>query len=481
MNRLLIIDGHNLHFQIFFGIQSRLKKKPGKVSPFGVGFTGAMKRIIRFAKPTHVVVIFDGEHENPRRALFPAYKANRPDYSQLPDDENPYLQLPAVRDALDRMKIKYVETTTVEADDMIAVCCERFRAAADIIVCSHDHDFYQLLGSRVRLMNYSGKQGSYYDEKNFRDEFHISPRRFADYKALTGDKSDNIPGVRGVGSVSAVRLLNRFGGVEGIIEHTAEVKQKKLRRCLVEGTDRMRLNYQLVKLGGEQYESFELPWKLADLAFTMPDEPVKDNRRRQKPKQGEKQSAAQSGQKPKQERSKRKSPQPKSTQTKPPQSLPEQTAPIPEPKPVGVKAEQTEGANVKPVGSAKPRNKRRGRRPDRPKPRVQQTVQEPGQVNEPKPARVESNPARAEQKPKPERRSGPESKPEPPKDVRSEPKSDDRPGHKNEQRPAKQPSGQAKKPRGSRQNNQKRRDRDGYPRQETAGDRILTRKQAWDD
>lgn len=273
MNRLLIIDGHNLHFQIFFGIRARLKKnRPGTVSPFGVGFTGAMKRIIRFAKPTHIVVIFDGEHENPRRALFPAYKANRPDYSLLPDDENPYLQLPAVRDALDRMKIKYVETTSVEADDLIAVCCERFRSACEIIVCSHDHDFYQLLGNRVKLMNYSGKQGSFYDEKNFRDEFHISPRRFADYKALTGDKSDNIPGVRGVGSITAARLLNRFGGVEDIIEHIGDVRQKKLRRCLVEGVDRMRLNYKLVKLGGEQYDKIELPWRLSELAYTLPDD-----------------------------------------------------------------------------------------------------------------------------------------------------------------------------------------------------------------
>lgn len=273
MNRLLIIDGHNLHFQIFFGIRARLKKKPGKVSPFGIGFTGAVKRIIRCAEPTHVVVIFDGEHENPRRALYPPYKANRPDYSLLPDDENPYLQLPAVYEALERLGIKYVETTSVEADDLIAVCTERFRPAADIIVCSHDHDFYQLLGQHVKLMNYSGKQASYYDDRNFREEFHISPRRYADYKALNGDKSDNIPGVRGIGAITAVRLLNRFGGIEGIIAHTDDIRQKKLRRCVVEGVDRMRLNYKLVKLGGEPYRSVEIPFTLAELAYTLPEKP----------------------------------------------------------------------------------------------------------------------------------------------------------------------------------------------------------------
>ena len=587
MNRLLIIDGHNLHFQIFFGIQSRLKKKPGKVSPFGVGFTGAMKRIIRFANPTHVVVIFDGEHENPRRALFPAYKANRPDYSQLPDDENPYLQLPAVRGALDNMKIKYVETTKLEADDMIAVCCEKFRSSADIIVCSHDHDFYQLLGSHVKLMNYSGKQGSYYDEKNFRDEFHIPPRLFADYKALHGDKSDNIPGVRGVGSISAVRLLNRFGGVEEIIAHTPEVRQKKLRRCLVEGVDRMRLNYKLVKLGGEQYDEVELPWTLDELVYTMSDEPKKDNKRHQRPKPGGKPQVNQSGQKPKRNPG----------QSKPEQAKPEQTAPIPEPKPIEVKAEQTEAADIKPVGSAKPRNKRRRRRPNKPKPQVQQAVQEqaeakqmseaepaesepkhtdakgqplsglkaeqsdrkpdesatgqsgehpaekrrrrphprkrkprqdggqgevsqaesnaaqsdhkpaqtetkpqtepgqqsePGQQVEPKPKsepKLKSEPkqqseTKPKSEPKPQVEQKPKSEPKPqaeqkPKSAQTEPKPEPKPEHE-AARDSKQPSGQSQKPRKPRQN-KKRRDRDDYPRQESAGDRILTRKQAWND
>ncbi len=278
MNRLLLIDGHNLHFQIFFGIRARLKKKPGKVSPFGVGFTGAMKRIIRFARPTHILVIFDGEHENPRRALLPTYKANRPDYSLLPDDENPYLQLPAVYKALDAMKIKYIETTEVEADDLIAICSERYRSQAEIVVCSHDKDFYQLLvGGKVRLMSYSGKHAEYYDEKNFREEFHITPRRFADYKALTGDKSDNIPGVRGVGNISATRMINQFGGVENIISRTAEIRQKKLRRCVIEGIDRMRLNYKLVKLGGDP--SVPAPFALDALKWDDPNpRPVKPRR-----------------------------------------------------------------------------------------------------------------------------------------------------------------------------------------------------------
>ncbi len=371
MNRLLIIDGHNLHFQIFFGIRARLKKKPGKVSPFGIGFTGAVKRIIRCAEPTHVVVIFDGEHENPRRALYPPYKANRPDYSLLPDDENPYLQLPAVYAALDRLGIKYVETTSVEADDLIAVCTERFRPAADIIVCSHDHDFYQLLGQHVKLMNYSGKQASYYDDRNFREEFHISPRRYADYKALNGDKSDNIPGVRGIGAITAVRLLNRFGGVEGIIAHTDDIRQKKLRRCVVEGVDRMRLNYKLVKLGGEPYRSVEIPFTLAELAYTLPEKPPRRDAPASAPKS------------PEQNKKRRRRRPKKPPQAQLPGQAQVQTAEpptAPSEAPAQVAPEAAVRADV-PIGSASaPHKKKRRRRRSKKKNREQ--AQNPAQASE---------------------------------------------------------------------------------------------------
>lgn len=360
MNRLLIIDGHNLHFQIFFGIRARLKKKSGRVSPFAIGFTGAIKRIIRYANPTHVFVIFDGEHENPRKALFPAYKANRPDYSLLPDDENPYLQLPAVYEALEKLGIKYVETTSVEADDLIAVCVERFRPAADIIVCSHDHDFYQLLGQHVKLMNYSGKQASYYDDKSFREEFHISPRRYADYKALNGDKSDNIPGVRGIGAITAARLLNRFGGIEDIIAHTDDIRQRKLRRCVVEGTDRMRLNYKLVKLGGEQYRSVEIPYRLAELAYTEPEKPEK------KPKNSDpavSDASAANNVLPDPDKKRRRR-RPKKKQ--PPQSAApaqavaeEQTLPVVTPAPEPVQSETAQNTQSKPNKNNKKRRRRR--------------------------------------------------------------------------------------------------------------------------
>ncbi len=468
MNRLLIIDGHNLHFQIFFGIRAKQKKRSGRSAQFGESFAGAIKRIIRIAAPTHVIVIFDGEHENPRRALFPAYKANRPDYDLLPDEENPYLKLPDALAALDRMGIKYIETTTVEADDLIALCCESFKSAAEIVVCSHDHDFYQLIGPRVKIMSYSGKQGTYYGESNFREEFHISPRRFADYKALTGDKSDNIPGVRGVGNITAARLINRCGGVEDIIARTGEVRQKKLRRCLIEGVDRMRLNYKLVKLGGEQYGDIELPWSFSELAFALKDDPKKRGKE-QKFEPNQKHLE----QKPKQRRKPRLQQKPlqnSDTQLENSETsskLESEITALPETQKVEPEAQISSDAHEQ--KNTKKRRPRRKKRPNNSADKSQHTESSqvakqetaPNENIEPMHESVSIRKADSEQK-----SEKIEQKPERDKNPAAEKSGSDR---------------SAKRPQNSKRRGNRPRKNQNRPANDQQGNRIQTRKEAWND
>jgi len=94
MNRLLIIDGSNLLFQMFFGMPARIVNEKGKPIQGTLGFVGALLKIIRKTEPAYVAAIFDGEHENIRSALDADYKANRVDYSAVPEEENPFSQLP---------------------------------------------------------------------------------------------------------------------------------------------------------------------------------------------------------------------------------------------------------------------------------------------------------------------------------------------------------------------------------------------------
>ena len=134
VNRLLIVDGSNLLFQMFFGMPARIVNRQGKAIQGTLGFVGALLKIIRRTRPTHVVVLFDGEHESVRAQLNADYKANRADYSQTPEEETPFSQLPDVYAALGYLGIRYAETETCEADDWIAgyalTCAGRPRSSS---------------------------------------------------------------------------------------------------------------------------------------------------------------------------------------------------------------------------------------------------------------------------------------------------------------------------------------------------------------
>lgn len=123
MNRILIIDGSNLLFQMFFGMPARIVNDQGKAIQGTLGFVGAFLKIIRKVEPTHIAVLFDGEHKNDRTTLDADYKTNRIDYSEIPEDQNPFSQISDVYAALDFMGIKHTETTICEADDLDSQLC----------------------------------------------------------------------------------------------------------------------------------------------------------------------------------------------------------------------------------------------------------------------------------------------------------------------------------------------------------------------
>ena len=154
MQKLLIVDGSNLLFQMFYGMPARIVGKSGRPVHGTIGFVGALMKIIRMVRPTHAVVLFDGEHENPRAALDPAYKANRVDYSQMAEDETPFSQLADIYLALDFMGIKHTETTDCETDDIVAAYVLNRTDDADIVISSFDSDYFQLISTNVSVLRY---------------------------------------------------------------------------------------------------------------------------------------------------------------------------------------------------------------------------------------------------------------------------------------------------------------------------------------
>lgn len=145
MKRFLLVDGSNLLFQMFFGMPSRIVNGDGRAIHGTLGFAGAMRSRARMTAPAHIAVLFDGEHENGRKELLPAYKAGRRDFTDAADDDNPFSQLPDIYRMLDTLGCFHTEITDHEADDAIASCAMRFGGMYEVIVASQDSDLFQLV------------------------------------------------------------------------------------------------------------------------------------------------------------------------------------------------------------------------------------------------------------------------------------------------------------------------------------------------
>ena len=263
-NKILIVDGHNLLFQMFFGMPSRIINKDGKAIQGTLGFVGALLKIIRMLNPTHTVVVFDGESQNPRKTLDTDYKANRVDYSAVPDEENPFSQLDDIYKALDFLKISHFETTLCETDDVIAAYALKYGKENEIFISSFDSDFFQLINESVKVLRYRGDNSVIYDIDLFFEKFNIMPNQYADFKALTGDTADNIKGADKIGPKTAAALLNRFGDLDGIILNTNEIEKPSVKRSIIENIERIKKNLCLIKLT----DCAELPLGLDEFLYT---------------------------------------------------------------------------------------------------------------------------------------------------------------------------------------------------------------------
>lgn len=264
MKRLLIVDGSNLLFQMFYGMPARIVNREGKAIQGTLGFVGALLKMIRMVQPDAVAVFFDGEYVSERRELDADYKANRPDYSQMAEEETPFSQLPDIYAALDVLNIRYAETTVCETDDWIAGYARRWADETEVVIASQDSDFFQLITDRVRVLRYRGKNSEVCDPNYIQEKLGIRPEQYADYKALVGDTADNIRGADKIGPKTAARLLQQFDCLEEILSGVQQVQKPSVRNSLAENAIRLRRNYRMIYLGGAQelpFDPEELFWE----------------------------------------------------------------------------------------------------------------------------------------------------------------------------------------------------------------------------
>lgn len=263
MGKLLVVDGSNLLFQMFYGMPARIVNRRGKPIHGTLGFVGALLKIIRMTLPTHVVVVFDGECSSERSALDKNYKANRTDYTQMPEADTPFSQLPDIFAALDYLGIRYRETTDCEADDWIAGFAKAYGDAMEVVIVSQDSDFYQLITPRVQVLRYRGKQTAIWGPEMLQEKLGIQPQQYAAFKSLTGDNADNIKGADKIGPKTAAALMGQFGDLQTLLSHPEQIRKPSIRESVIRNSQRIQKNFALIRLDG----AHSLPFSLQALTF----------------------------------------------------------------------------------------------------------------------------------------------------------------------------------------------------------------------
>ena len=242
MARLLLIDGHSNLYRAFFALRE-LRAPDGTPTNAAYGFLRMLGKLLRELEPSHIGVVFDTGGETFRSRLDERYKAQRP-----PIPEELAAQIPLVQDALRRLGIAVLAVADVEADDVIGTLAVRAAAAGlEVILASSDKDLMQLVRDPAVSLWHTRLERRL-DEAAVAEVFGVPPQQVIEVLALQGDASDNVPGCRGIGEKGARELIRRWGSVEELYAHLAEVTPARAQRALAEHRDEVALSRELVRI-----------------------------------------------------------------------------------------------------------------------------------------------------------------------------------------------------------------------------------------
>ena len=161
------------------------------------------------------------------------------------------------------MKIKHVEVTEAETDDVIASYVYTYGHEQKVVIASFDSDFFQLICDNVSVLRYRGKKTYICGTGFVKEKYNILPCQYADFKALTGDSSDNIKGANKVGPKTAENLINEYGNLDNILVNAHKIKRPSVRESIMQSTERLKTNYTLIKLDGGE----DLPFTISELLY----------------------------------------------------------------------------------------------------------------------------------------------------------------------------------------------------------------------
>ena len=260
MDKIILLDGNSLSYRAFYAMPA-LKNKKGLYTNSVYGFTLMLERILEDTKPKYALVAFDKGKETFRHKSYEAYKGTR--------DKTPtelVEQFGYVRELIESYGIKYEEHLDYEADDIIGSYAKiAEKAGLEVIIVSGDKDLTQLASDNITV--YYTKRGvteiDYYTPEFINEKYGLTPQQIIDMKGLMGDKSDNIPGIPGVGEKTAIKLLTEYETVESVLENIDNISGKKLKERLTEGKEDAILSKKLATI----FTDVPVDNKIEDLTF----------------------------------------------------------------------------------------------------------------------------------------------------------------------------------------------------------------------
>lgn len=247
--KLLLIDGNSIMNRAYYGIRMLTNKK-GVPTNALTGFLNIYSKLMKEEKPDRIAAAFDLKAPTFRHKMYADYKGTR---HAMPDELA--AQMPLIKDILRSLGISVLEVQGYEADDIIGTLS---RAAAeqgaDCVISTGDRDSFQLVNEHVTVRLAANKEDIYYTPEKINEVYGVTPREMLEVKALMGDSSDNIPGVKGIGEKTALSLIQKYHSVQYIFDNLADIDVAKGARTKLEGGR----------------ESAELSRQLGEICLTAP-------------------------------------------------------------------------------------------------------------------------------------------------------------------------------------------------------------------
>ncbi|GAA0117462.1 DNA polymerase I [Clostridium senegalense] len=243
--KMLILDGHSLMYRAFYAMPN-LSNSEGLFTGAIYGFSNMLFKMIDEIEPDYIVATFDRSKPTFRHESFEEYKAGR---KTMPDELR--MQFPIVKDMLNKMAINIFELDGFEADDLIGTLATYVeKEGMEVYIVTGDKDALQLATENIKVViNKKGvTEKEIYDEKRMIEEYGVTPEEFIDVKGLMGDKSDNIPGVPGIGEKTAFKLIKEFKSIENLLQNLDKVSGKKLKENLLENSEQAIFSKKLATI-----------------------------------------------------------------------------------------------------------------------------------------------------------------------------------------------------------------------------------------